>query len=172
MVGWEDLASATKRYVAEFNAFLDHHHEVRRVVRSGVRLDHAAIKAENASVFDTYAGHVQQFGEYVGTVSESGRRVSLYELLSPLRTSIGTIDRVELMEPRPGVHGPSEFRLDHIEYSCPELRSIKAAARKDKVRFEPEHDSLYRWVAIRFGREQEVRFANASSAELLTKRQL
>lgn len=81
---------------------------------SGLEMDHFGYQASSKKDYDELKEEVSELGEMKSENIVGGRRVSVYELLDPIKIKNFEITAFELIEPKEGQN--TESILDHIEF--------------------------------------------------------
>lgn len=140
-------------------------------------IDHIALKAANRHHFDRVMEEFKRGwlaeAEKIYSTTLDGRRIAVGLLAGPLVVGdLGTVDCLEIMEPRPERVGQDRVGLDHAEF-IPSISLMDLAARIETVNGiipEWQPKAKHNTLCIRLGPTQrEVKFTDRALRSIISE---
>lgn len=129
--------------------------------------DHITVKCADAADFDQTLEAFKGDAEQISYVEMGGRRLATVKLLSSISmASLGEVQLVEVMEPRPEKIGRDIVGFEHMEFYYPDFKEVREVLRSRKHPFEMQGNAGHQWVNIVINnRGQEVKLNNRTLAD-------
>lgn len=131
-------------------------------------IDHVAVKALNREVYEQYLQTYAPLSKTVSYEEVDERQLALAQLLKPLdAATFGTVELLEIMEPRPGTIATTHDLIDHIELLVPELEPVKTVLTNKNVEFKTQTNQSHTALVIPINEwGQEVKFTTRSLLDI------
>lgn len=133
-------------YVTELEKFVQEHELPDRWFEDP---DHVAIKCADSEDFEVTLAEFKDVSNQISYIEEGGRRLAAAHLLKPLAIGrFGSVEWVEVMEPRPGRVGNDFVGLEHAEFCYPIFTKARSVLRKAGVEHDLRHNPGHDWINI------------------------
>lgn len=111
--------------------------------------DHLAIKCKDAADFDaTIEVWLPQAAEF-SYVELNGRRLATALLLEPITVgNLGSVEWLEIMEPRPEKVGADTVGIDHMEFAFADFETAREVLDEKDIDFEDQQNPNHSWLSI------------------------
>lgn len=129
--------------------------------------DHIAYKCQNGQHFDEVINEAADDAETMSVVVLDNRRLASARLLQPVYVeSFGTVQWLEIMEPRPEKVGVDGVGLEHMEFYWPHFEYAEEVLRDRGVSYELQGNASHQWITIVINESgQEVKLNNRPLAD-------
>lgn len=131
--------------------------------------DHIAFKCRNAEHFDEVLMQATDDSDQLSFVAKDGRRLASAHLEQPVYVeSFGSVEWLEIMQPRPEKQGRDLVGLEHMEFYWPDFESAEEVLRDRGITFEMQHNESLQWMNIiinEFG--HELKLCNRKLADIV-----
>lgn len=133
--------------------------------------DHVAVKGRNASGFEELIALFRPLAERISCVNMDNRRLATAKLKEPLAVGeFGTVEWVEVMEPRPEKIGKDVVGFEHMEFYFPDFDAIRAVLDEKNISYEIEQNPGHQWVNIVINKsDQELKLNNRTLTKIVAK---
>jgi len=158
-------------YVTDLKAFVDRFNLPREWFKEP---DHVAIKCQDAADYKAVIagfsdGIVQQH-----EVSMNGRHLASALVAEGIPLGgFGSVQWLEVMEPRPERVGQDVVGIDHTEFYYPDLAAVQAQAIELGVEVQPESNPHHNWLTFVLNdRGQELKITDSRLAEAAAREKM
>lgn len=136
-----------------------------------VRPDHIAFKCRNADHFDEVLMQATDDADQLSFVAVDGRRLASAHLEQPMYVeSFGSVEWLEIMQPRPERQGKDLVGLEHMEFYWPDFESAEEVLRDRGVSFELQHNDKQQWMSIIIdGFGHELKLCNRTLGDIVSE---
>ena len=119
--------------------------------------DHLAIKCADRKDFDETVRSYKPraVGRQVSGVDMHGRTLATAQLETPLQVgSLGTVEWLEIMEPRPEKVGKGLVGLEHIEFYFPFFKRVRTVLDNAGITYEePQDNDHHKCIVVVFNKK-------------------
>lgn len=166
MINEDRLQSLLLAYAEEVKMFFYAYGLAHLVV--DVPVDHVAIKALNRATYEQYLNIYFPLSKQISYAHINERDLATAVLQKPLDAgTFGTVEMIEIMEPKPEVIPTTHDIIDHIELLVPNLEIIKQALTDKDVDFKIQTNINHTGVVVELNEwGQEIKFTDRSLADI------
>lgn len=131
--------------------------------------DHLAIKCADSLDFDYTLQELLADASQVSQIEMDKRRLATLNLTSKIQIGeLGSVEWLEIMEPRPENVGKDVVGLEHLEYYYPDFDEIREILEKYHIDFTEQSNSGLSWISIVLNKEgQELKLNNKLLANIV-----
>jgi len=113
------------------------------------RPDHVAIKCADSTDYDSMVGEWLPSATHCYYVHLNNRRLGTAKLLSPIAIgNLGTVQWLEIMEPRPEKVGIDPVGVDHMEFDFVGFNAAEEILNAKGVSYERQKNPNQEWLSI------------------------
>lgn len=113
------------------------------------RPDHLAIKCKDSADFEVAIEQWLPKSAELSYVHLNGRRLATALLLEPIAVgNLGTVEWLEIMEPRPEKVGLDPVGIDHMEFEFADFESAQEVLGEKGVEFANQENPNHHWLSI------------------------
>jgi predicted metalloenzyme YecM len=133
--------------------------------------DHVAVKGGDAADFEALLGVFRPLAKQMTCIDMDGRRLATAWLKEPVAVGdFGTLEWIEIMEPRPEKVGKDVVGFEHMEFYFPDFEAIRAALDAKHVEYEMEQNPGHQWVNIVINAAgQELKLNNRTLGDVIAE---
>lgn len=134
--------------------------------------DHLAVKCLDAEHFDAIVQRWLPDAYEASYIELDGRRLASVHLGGKLALSksLGSVEWLEVMEPRPEKAGLDTVGIDHVEYVFPDFAAAMAALETRNIPYELQSNPNHKWLNIPINpRGQELKLNNRPLADMVSQ---
>ncbi len=134
--------------------------------------DHLAVKARDRNDFDAITAMWRQYalGGAIHAIDMDGRTLATLQTKQSIITEpFGSVEWLEIMEPRAHKVGKGVVGLEHMEFYTPDLDEVTRQLLKHGVRdYDRESNPGHNWVSVVFNQGgQEIKFNDKPLAAVI-----
>ncbi|HTE21430.1 MAG TPA: VOC family protein [Candidatus Limnocylindria bacterium] len=131
--------------------------------------DHVAVKGRDAADFEQLLKLFRPLAQQLTCIDMDGRRLATAWLKEPIAIgNFGSVEWVEIMEPRPEKVGKDVVGFEHMEFYFPDFVAIRAVLDHKGVKYEMEQNPGHQWVDIVINQTgQELKLNNRTLADVI-----
>ena len=131
--------------------------------------DHFAIKCTSKDSYDKTCNDVEKSTyEGIWQIELNNRYLASAKLSQKIELdNIGSVDWIEIMQPRPGME-PAEVFVEHVEFYFSNFDEITEILAKNDIVFELQNNSSHAWVNVVIDKTgREIKFSNKTLADMV-----
>lgn len=163
---YQHIMSQIFAYGEELREFVDDHALPEEWF---ARPDHIAYKCSDDAHYDEVLRQAMDDAESLSFVTMDNRRLASAKLEKPVYIeSFGTVEWLEVMEPRPERIGNDVVGLEHMEFYWSDFESAEEVLRDRGITFSLEGNPGQQWLSLvinDYG--QEVKLSNETLAAIV-----
>ena len=131
--------------------------------------DHIAVKCSNSIDFEDTLDWYKDKSAQLSLVEMDGRRLAAAKMFSSITiASLGSVEWVEIMEPRPEKIGRDVVGFEHMEFYYPDFEAIKDILKDRRIKFEMQKNPGHAWINVVLNSAgQEVKFNDKPLSEVV-----
>lgn len=131
--------------------------------------DHVAYKCQNAADYDHIMELCKPFAKQRYYIAMDGRRLGSIRLQTPLAVAdFGTIEWLEVMQPRPAKEGVDMVGLEHMEFVFPDFDAAQQILNAKNIPYERQSNPAHEWISIMLNSgQQELKLNNRSHTDIV-----
>ena len=161
-----DINSNLQTYAASFAAFTASNPLPKNWFGAP---DHFAIKCASKDSYDETCDDVEKFSDGgIWQIELNNSYLASAKLSQKIELdNIGSVDWIEIMQPRPGMEPDSDF-VEHVEFYYPNFDEITEILAKNDIVFELQDNSSHSWVNVVIDKTgREIKFSNKTLAKIV-----
>lgn len=113
------------------------------------RPDHIAIKCADGLDYEYRLQELSPDSSQSSQIEMDGRRLATLHLITNQAVgNLGSVEWLEVMEPRPEKVGKGIVGLEHMEFYFPDFKEVTETLVDKNLEFELEENPGHRWVNI------------------------
>lgn len=141
-----EYEEAIEQYAKDLQDFIDRYELPAKWFKTP---DHIAIKGADGLEYDYIVQDLLADAQQASEVNMDGRRLAAFQLISRVPVGeLGSVNWLEIMEPRPEKVGKDIVGLEHMEFYYPEFDEVKSVLNKHKIPFVMESNPGHAWINI------------------------
>jgi len=162
----QTFESAVNGYARSLEDFVDQYDLPKKWF---YKPDHLALKCLDNEHYNEAVQAWQTAASQMSYVWLNGRRLASAHLQQPLRLgAFGSVEWLEIMEPRPEKVGKDTVGIDHVEFNFPDFASAKEVLDDRGVVYELQSNPNHEWLIIVINQlGQELKLNNRSLANIV-----
>jgi predicted metalloenzyme YecM len=133
--------------------------------------DHLAVKGADGTEFEALVEHTKAAAYQVSCIDLDGRRLATAKLKETIKVGdFGTVEWLEIMEPRPEKIGKDVVGLEHMEFYFPDFTTAEAVLKEKGIAYEIQQNPGHTWINIVLNdRGQELKLNNKTLSDIVTE---